>query len=272
MTAALIASQRARPSQVFHKTGGPGSQSPFHHTHESTVSANSLDQEPSVANHLILLGGILTLGNLADIIHKSSRVYLFQQAQCLLYYHNVDPTKIPSNFRIDEALCKVSPVQSRLATVDGVDSFLSCLPRELLLDLNPISKVSFTQLVTFWSSCLMLNLIAGADPLPLTVALLVLATYRELLPRVGLRRLVLLNLLCSGLEVLYSIFVCMWPSLFCQPTMTAQRILLMIGHSLASSRLGDAGSSPLIRLQPGRWRGHSPNHHCYQVYCRYLTT
>lgn len=40
-------------------------------------------------------------------------------------------------------------------------------------------------------------------------ALLVLATYKELLPRMGLRRLVLLNLYCGALGVSYSSFVCM---------------------------------------------------------------
>ena len=42
------------------------------------------------------------------------------------------------------------------------------------------------------------------------VALLVLATYKELLPRLGLRRLVILSLICNGLEVLYCILVCMY--------------------------------------------------------------
>lgn len=97
------------------------------------MSSSDPAQKASVTRHIILFGTILTLGNLADIIHKSSRVYLFQQAQCLLYYQNVDPTKIQHDFRIEEALCKVSPVQSRLATIDGIDSFLNFLPRESLL-------------------------------------------------------------------------------------------------------------------------------------------
>ena len=166
----------------------------------------------SITNRIILFGAILILGNLADIIHKSSRVFLFQQAQCLLYYKNVDPTKIQLDFSIDETLCKVSAIQSRLATIDGIDSFLSSLPRELLLTLV-IYAVSFTS-----ASRYSFALITEANLLPLTVALLVLATYKELLPRFGLRRLVLLNLLCSGLEVFYSIFVCMCPILviFCE--------------------------------------------------------
>lgn len=56
---------------------------------------------------------------------------------------------------------------------------------------------------------LLLIPVVGANLLLSTVALLVLATYKELLTRVGLQRLVLLNLLCGSLEVLYSILVCM---------------------------------------------------------------
>ena len=90
-------------------------------------------QKASTTNRIILLGAILTLSNLGEIIHKSSRIYLFEQAQCLVHYKNVDPSKIHTNFRIDEALCKVSPIQSRLATINGIDAFLFCLPRELLV-------------------------------------------------------------------------------------------------------------------------------------------
>lgn len=89
----------------------------------------------SVTNRIILFGVILTLGALAEVIHKSSRVYLFQQAQCLLYYKTFDPSKIRPDFSVDETLCKVSAIQSRLATIDGVDSFLNYLPRESSLTL-----------------------------------------------------------------------------------------------------------------------------------------
>ena len=107
------------------------------------MSTDAPKQKGLVTNRIILLGAILTLGNLAEIIHKSSRVYLFQQALCLLYYKRSDPTKIQSDFSIDENFCKVSPVQSRLATIDGIDSFLSLLPREFL------TIVSYIQLVRF---------------------------------------------------------------------------------------------------------------------------
>lgn len=83
-----------------------------------------------VNSQIILLGAILTLSNLADIIHSSSRVYLFQQAQCLIYYKTLSSSKINLDHHVDESLCKVSQVQSRLSIVDGLDSFLTFIPRE----------------------------------------------------------------------------------------------------------------------------------------------
>ena len=95
------------------------------------MSTSALMQNASPTNRIILMGAILTLGNLAEILHKSSRIYLFQEAQCLVHYKNLDPSKIHPGFHIDEALCKVNPIQSRLATIDGIDSFLYFLPRKL---------------------------------------------------------------------------------------------------------------------------------------------
>lgn len=83
-----------------------------------------------VNSEIILLGAILVLSNLADIIHSSSRVYLFQQAQCLIYYKTFNPSKIKIDHHVDESLCKVRQVQSRLSIVDGLDSFLVFIPRE----------------------------------------------------------------------------------------------------------------------------------------------
>lgn len=85
-------------------------------------------RKTSVVQQILLLGLLLTLSNLAAVIHKSSRVYLFQQAQCLTYYKIHDPTQIDSHSRIQEALCKLDKVQSRLSITDGIDSFLSYLP------------------------------------------------------------------------------------------------------------------------------------------------
>ena len=82
----------------------------------------------SVTRQIVLLGAVLNVSYLATCIHKSSRVYLFQQAQCLNYYQANDPTKINSHYQVDEALCKISEVQSPLSILDGIDSFLQNLP------------------------------------------------------------------------------------------------------------------------------------------------
>lgn len=95
----------------------------------------------SMRAQILLLGVVLTLANLAAIIHKSSRVYLFQQSQCLAYYLAVDPTKIDAQSRVEEVLCKVDDVQSRLSITDGLDSFLSCLPGKCSLCLRSPSLI-----------------------------------------------------------------------------------------------------------------------------------
>ena len=177
------------------------------------MSTGAPELKSSVTDRLILLGAIITLGNLADIIHKSSRVYLFQQAQCLLYYKYLDPTVIKQDFSIDEALCKVTPVQSHLATIIGVDSFLSFLPRESRLTLV-IYAASVTSPKKSPFRSLIFSPIDDAKSVSLTVALLLLAPYTELLPRMGLRRLVLLNIACSGLEVLHTVLIRMASKLF----------------------------------------------------------
>ena len=82
----------------------------------------------SVTRQIVLLGAVLNVSYLATCIHKSSRVYLFQQAQCLNYYQATDPTKIDSHYHVEEALCKIQEVQSPLSILDGVDSFLQNLP------------------------------------------------------------------------------------------------------------------------------------------------
>lgn len=79
---------------------------------------------------VIPMGAIITLGNLGTILHKSSRVYLSQQALCFSYYQTHDAATIAPDYDIEELCCKIPIIQSRLIFVDGVDSFLQCLPRK----------------------------------------------------------------------------------------------------------------------------------------------
>lgn len=91
-------------------------------------SQDKSSRKLSVRQQIFLLGVVLTLANLAAILHKSSRIFLFQQSQCLAYYLATDPTKVDGQSRVEEALCKLEFIQSRLSIIDGFDSFLSCLP------------------------------------------------------------------------------------------------------------------------------------------------
>ena len=95
------------------------------------MSEYSSSSKKSVDRRIILITAVLAFGNLSICLHRSSRVYLLQQAQCLNYYTATDPTKIGADFVIDETLCKQKDVQSPLSILEGVDSFLSILPGEI---------------------------------------------------------------------------------------------------------------------------------------------
>ena len=83
--------------------------------------------------HVAIVAIIITLGNLALCIHRSSRVYMYQQSQCLQYYLVNDPTKINDAWEIEESLCKISEVQSPLSMIEGLDTFLQLLPGAAVL-------------------------------------------------------------------------------------------------------------------------------------------
>ena len=76
---------------------------------------------------VVLVAITLTLGNLAICIHRSSRVWLFQQSQCLQHFLAVDPSRIADS-QVPEAECKIKEVQSPLSMIEGADMFLQMLP------------------------------------------------------------------------------------------------------------------------------------------------
>ena len=82
----------------------------------------------SEKRQVLLLGAILTFANLGLVLHRSSRVYLFQQTQCFNYYIRSDPSQIDPNSRVQESLCKLREIQAPLSVADGIDSFLARLP------------------------------------------------------------------------------------------------------------------------------------------------
>lgn len=85
----------------------------------------------SVRRRILLMSIVLTFGNLALTLTKSSRVYLFEQARCLIYYQVNDSTKIDSENGVNESLCKLEGVQHPLSILVGIDAILSMLPGKL---------------------------------------------------------------------------------------------------------------------------------------------
>ena len=85
----------------------------------------------SARRRILLMSIVLIFGNLAVTLAKSSRVYLFEQARCLVYYQANDPTKIDPNNGVEESLCKVEGVQYPLSIVVGIDAILLMLPGRL---------------------------------------------------------------------------------------------------------------------------------------------
>ena len=84
--------------------------------------------EMSVRRRILLMSLLLVVDNLAFTITKSSRVYLFEQARCLLYYQANDSTRIDSGNGVQESLCKLEGVQYPLSIIVGIDAILVMLP------------------------------------------------------------------------------------------------------------------------------------------------
>ena len=82
----------------------------------------------SVRQRILLMCVTLTLSNLALSMTRSSRVYLFEQAQCLRYYQSHDTAQVNLQDSIHETLCKLEAIQYPLSIIVGIDSFLALLP------------------------------------------------------------------------------------------------------------------------------------------------
>ena len=81
-------------------------------------------QDPRV----LLITGVLVLANLAICIHRSSRLYMYQQSLCLQHYRTIDSSNVRLDWPTDESRCKIKQVQSTLSIIEGVDAFLQLLP------------------------------------------------------------------------------------------------------------------------------------------------
>lgn len=144
---------------------------------------------------VLTITAILVTANLAVCIHRSSRVYLFQQSLCLQYYLATDVEKVSSQWSVAEDLCRIKEVQSTLSMIEGADAFLQLLPGQYPHCFQRISLAEGSLIVVRFP------------------ALLMLATFQKLLPIVGLRRCLLVNVAFSGAGIVLSIFFCKLPCL-----------------------------------------------------------
>lgn len=100
-------------------------------------------------HQIVVVSFVLVLGNLALSIHKSCRVYLFEQAQCLIYYRLHDPQQIKTLDGVDESLCKLEPIQYPLSIIVGIDACLSFIPGKDTLPFNGLDTSSSLVLM-YW--------------------------------------------------------------------------------------------------------------------------
>ena len=104
-----------------------------HHTPTTSRLRTIMFQDAPFANmsvrrRIVLMSILLTSANLALTLTKSSRVFLFEQARCLLYYQVNDPTRIDPKDGVTETLCKIEGIQYPLSIIVGIDTVLSLLP------------------------------------------------------------------------------------------------------------------------------------------------
>ena len=92
------------------------------------MSEHNFSPSKPLDRRIIVITAILASGNLSICLHRSSRVYLLQQSQCLEFYSYHDAAKIGADSMVDERLCKIKDVQSVLSVLEGVDGFCAVLP------------------------------------------------------------------------------------------------------------------------------------------------
>ena len=92
------------------------------------IEPEAHEEAPSTDLRVVAIAITLTLGNLAICTHRSSRVYMYQQSQCLQHYLAADPSRVNADWEVEESLCKINEVQSPLAIIEGLDTFLQLLP------------------------------------------------------------------------------------------------------------------------------------------------
>lgn len=57
-------------------------------------------------------------------------MYLIEQASCRKYFNAYDPAQIGLNGLMDEEMCKIAPVQTQVAQINGLYAVLGFIPRK----------------------------------------------------------------------------------------------------------------------------------------------
>ncbi|KAE9371225.1 hypothetical protein N431DRAFT_491624 [Stipitochalara longipes BDJ] len=71
---------------------------------------------------------LVTLGAFASACLSSIYVYLIEQAVCRKHFLKFDPAIPSSHGLVDEESCKIPDVQAQVASINGIYTFLACLP------------------------------------------------------------------------------------------------------------------------------------------------
>jgi hypothetical protein len=123
-------------------------------------------------------------------------------------------------------------------------------------------RVEQTSLVPFdETGCMASAKLPHTDPL---IALVVLAAYQQLLPVVGLRPLLLLNVMFAALGVLFS-------AVFCKNHYSFAGNRLTLSSQLTSS-LDRLCNTFNIHFRPNWWRRYCSGHDIYDLYRHDFTT
>ncbi|KAH7354958.1 hypothetical protein BKA65DRAFT_231744 [Rhexocercosporidium sp. MPI-PUGE-AT-0058] len=85
---------------------------------------------------------ILVLGSFGYMLYTSTHVYLMEQSVCREYYRAHEPTLVGKNGLMDETICKIPQIQSRVAETLGVYRVLTYLPA--LFMAGPYGKIART--------------------------------------------------------------------------------------------------------------------------------
>lgn len=71
---------------------------------------------------------LLFLSELAELLLVAPRIRLLEASICRLHYAEHDPSLLNQDGSVDEALCKITPVQTRLAYIRGWQVFWEAIP------------------------------------------------------------------------------------------------------------------------------------------------